>query len=181
MLTALGHRVAVSALGPVSDAGDFGVPRFRCIPHQLIKKNPVIIRKLFRGCWQWSSRSGSLLDSREGVRNVARAITNRYGSPYIVHLEDNETALASIGATLEAPEMILEFVAGAAGATVIVDTPEIFRRKTWCYLLEPGVDSDMFAPESPRFRPQVSRRRSGRPRGRLDHRVSRHRPSGDCR
>jgi glycosyltransferase involved in cell wall biosynthesis len=147
VLTALGHRVAVSALGPVSDAGDFGVPRFRCIPHQLIKKNPELLGNYFAGVGSGVPDLVHCWTPREGVRNVARAIIKRYGSPYIVHLEDNETALASIGATLEAPEMILEFVAGAAGATVIVDTlRDILPEGLAAHLLEPGVDSDMFAP-----------------------------------
>ena len=147
VLTALGHRVVVSALGPVSDAGDFGVPRFRCIPHQMISKNPELLGDYFAGvgggvpdlihCWT----------PREGVRNVTRAIIKRYGCPYIVHLEDNEATLASIGATLEVPEMVREFVAGATAATIIVDAlKDTLPEGLPFQLLEPGVDSETFAP-----------------------------------
>jgi glycosyltransferase involved in cell wall biosynthesis len=146
-LTALGHRVVVSALGPVSDAGDFGVPRFRCIPHQLVRKNPELLGNYFAGLGSGVPDLIHCWTPREAVRSVARAIMKRYGSPYIVHLEDNEATLASIGATLEAPEMIGEFVAGAAGATIIVDAlKDILPEGLVAHLLEPGVDSDMFAP-----------------------------------
>jgi glycosyltransferase involved in cell wall biosynthesis len=151
-LTALGHKVVVSALGPVSDAGDFGVPRFRCIPHQLITKNPELLGNYFADVGNGVPDLIHCWTPREGVRNVARAIVKRYGSPYIVHLEDNEATLASIGATREAPEMIGEFVAGAAGASIIVDAlKDILPEGLAAHLLEPGVDSDMFAPNLNEF------------------------------
>jgi glycosyltransferase involved in cell wall biosynthesis len=151
-LTALGHRIVVSAIGPVSDAGDFGVPRFRCISHQLISKNPELLGNYFAGAGTGVPDLIHCWTPREGVRDVARAIIKRYGCPYVVHLEDNETTLASIGATLEAPQMIREFVAGAAGATIIVDAlRDTLPEGLALHLLEPGVDSSIFAPNLDEF------------------------------
>lgn len=146
-LTALGHRVVVSAEGPVSDAGDFGVPRFRCIPHQVIRRNPEVLERYFAGngtgvpdlvhCWT----------PRGIVRHITRAVLRRYGCPYLVHFEDNESALASMGATNEAPETILDFVAGSAGATIIVDAlADVLPEDLPVHLLEPGVDGNVFSP-----------------------------------
>ncbi|MGA8611328.1 MAG: glycosyltransferase family 4 protein [Xanthobacteraceae bacterium] len=146
-LTALGHKVVVCAAGPTSDAGDFGVPRFRCIPHQVIRENPEALGKYFASMGSGVPDLVHCWTPREGVRSVARAIIERYGCPYIVHFEDNEIALASIGATIEAPEMIREFVAGAAGATIIVDAlRDTLPERLPVHLLEPGVDGNMFAP-----------------------------------
>ncbi len=147
VLTELGHRVVVSAIGSVTDAGDFGVPRFRCIPHRLITKDPGLLGDYFSGVGTGVPDLIHCWTPREGVRNVAHVINNRYGCPYIVHLEDNETSLVSIGATLEDPRIIGEFVAGAAGATVIVDALRgTLPERLPVHLLEPGVDSDMFSP-----------------------------------
>ncbi len=147
-LTALGHRVVVSAVGQVSDAGDFGVPRFRCIPHQLMSNGPELFGDYFAGIGAGVPDLVHCWTPRESVRNVARAIIERYGCPYIVHLEDNETTLASIGATLEAPGMVHEFIAGAAGATIIVDAlRDVLPSGLPFHLLEPGVDSNIFAPD----------------------------------
>jgi glycosyltransferase involved in cell wall biosynthesis len=148
VLTALGHRVVVSALGPVSDAGDFGVPRFRCIPHQFVRKSSELLGNYFAGIGTGVPDLIHCWTPREGVRNVAYAVIKRYGCPYIVHLEDNETSLASIGATLEAPELIGAFVTGAAGATIIMDAlRDTLPERLPVHLLEPGVDGNVFAPD----------------------------------
>ena len=146
-LTALGHKVVVAAEGPVSDAGDFGVPRFRCIPHQIVRRNPEVLAKYFAGngsgvpdlihCWT----------PRGIVRHVTHAVVRRYGCPYFVHFEDNEAAVASMGATGEVSEPILEFIAGSAGATIIVDAlADVLPEGLPIHLLEPGVDGNVFAP-----------------------------------
>ena len=156
-LNALGHRVVVSATGVATDAGDFGMPRFRCIPHQSLHDNPGIVMEYFAGapdlvhCWT----------PRQVVRGVAQAVIKRYGCPYIVHFEDNETTVASAyerhgkrqwgGAkTLPAGKSaaaIDEFVRGAAGATIIVEAlKKVLPDGLPCHLLEPGVDGDLFVP-----------------------------------
>jgi glycosyltransferase involved in cell wall biosynthesis len=146
-LTALGHRVVVCAEGPVSDAGDFGVPRFRCIPHHVVRRNPEVLAQYFEGngtgvpdlvhCWT----------PRGIVRHVTRAVVGRYGCPYLVHFEDNEAAVASMGATGEVPDAIVEFIAGSVGATVVVDAlADVLPEGLPIHLLEPGVDGNVFAP-----------------------------------
>jgi glycosyltransferase involved in cell wall biosynthesis len=151
-LTALGHRVVVSAAGPTSNAVDFGVPRFRCIPRQLTSESPELLGKYFAGTGSGVPDLVHCWTPRESVRNVARAIIKRYGCPYIVHFEDNETTLASIEATNEAPEMIRAFAAGAAGATIIVDAlRDVLPDGLPFHLLEPGVDSNIFAPDLGEF------------------------------
>ena len=156
-LTALGHRVVVSATGISTNAGDFGVPRFRCMPHQSLHDNPGIAMEYFAGapdlvhCWT----------PRQVVRGVAQAVIKRYGCPYIVHFEDNETAVASAyerhgkrkwGGAKTVPAgkstaAIEEFVRGAAGATIIVEAlKKVLPDGLPCHLLEPGVDGDLFAP-----------------------------------
>jgi glycosyltransferase involved in cell wall biosynthesis len=156
-LTALGHRVVVSATGISTNAGDFGVPRFRCIPHQSLHDNPGIVTEYFAGapdlvhCWT----------PRQIVRNVAQAVIKRYGCPYVVHFEDNETAVASAyerhgkrkwgGANMlpaaKSAGAIDGFVRGAAGATIIVEAlKRVLPDGLPCHLLEPGVDGDLFAP-----------------------------------
>jgi glycosyltransferase involved in cell wall biosynthesis len=156
-LTALGHRVVVSATGISTKAGDFGVPRFRCIPHQSLHDNPGLVTEYFAGapdlvhCWT----------PRKVVRNVAETVIKRYGCSYIVHFEDNETAVASAyerhgkrkwgsARTLPAGKSsaaIDGFVRGAVGATIIVEAlKKVLPDGLPCHLLEPGVDGDLFAP-----------------------------------
>jgi glycosyltransferase involved in cell wall biosynthesis len=144
----------VSASGNISDAGDFGVPRFRCIPHQSLQNNPGSLNEYFGDedapdlvhCWT----------PRRLVSEISRPVIERYGCPYIIHFEDNEAALGrayekdgrSRGAS--APALLAfahEFVGGAAGATIIVDAlREVVAESLPCHLLEPGVDADIFAP-----------------------------------
>jgi glycosyltransferase involved in cell wall biosynthesis len=155
-LTALGHRVVVSATGRSTHAGDFGMPRFRCIPHQSLRDNPAIVTEYFAGtpdlvhCWT----------PRLVVRAVVHAVIERYGCPYIVHFEDNETAVAEAherhgkrrkydGVRTSSPDAAVNaFVRGAAGATIIVEAlKELLPEGLPCHLLEPGVDGDLFAPD----------------------------------
>jgi glycosyltransferase involved in cell wall biosynthesis len=155
-LVALGHRIVVSAAGKSTDAGDFGIPRFRCIPHQSLSDNPSILTEYFRSagpdlvhCWT----------PRQIVRDVASAVIERYGCPYVVHFEDNEMAVAEAYESLGKPRKwrdartaspvtaVDAFVRGAAGATIIVEAlREVLPDGLPCHLLQPGVDGDLFAP-----------------------------------
>jgi glycosyltransferase involved in cell wall biosynthesis len=153
-LAARGHRVVVSASGNISDAGDFGLPRFRCIPHQSLQNNPGSLNEYFGNegapdlvhCWT----------PRRLVHEVFHPVIERYGCPYVIHFEDNEAALGkayendsrSRGASAPPRLAIVhEFVGGAAGATIIVDAlKEVLPEALPYHLLEPGVDADVFAP-----------------------------------
>jgi glycosyltransferase involved in cell wall biosynthesis len=157
-LAALGHRIVVSAAGSSTDAGDFGIPRFRCVPHQSLRDNPEILTEYFGGstagpdlvhCWT----------PRRIVRDVAGAVIERYGCPYVVHLEDNEMAVAEAYESLGKPRKwrgmralspitaVDAFVRSAAGATIIVEAlKEVLPDGMPCHLLQPGVDGNLFAP-----------------------------------
>jgi glycosyltransferase involved in cell wall biosynthesis len=162
-LISLGYDVVVSAIGDVRSAGDFGLPRFRCVPHKAILQNPASLTEAFAG----SGEGPDLIHCwtpREAVREVASAVIERFQCPYIVHFEDNEAAIdeAYRGATatvasedpdpaprseLQIPEPMREFVAGAVGATVIVDALRTFLPDELpIQLFEPGVDLKWFAP-----------------------------------
>jgi glycosyltransferase involved in cell wall biosynthesis len=155
-LVALGHRIVVSAAGKSTDAGDFGIPRFRCVPHQSLRDDPGILMEYFRGggpdlvhCWT----------PRRIVREVTSAVIERYGCPYVVHLEDNEIAVAeayeSLGKrrkwhgmrALPPIPAVDAFVRSAAGVTIIVEAlKEVLPDGMPCHLLQPGVDGNLFAP-----------------------------------
>jgi glycosyltransferase involved in cell wall biosynthesis len=160
-LTALGHRVVVSAVGTPRKAADVGAVNFRCIPHQLLAANPKILKKSFAGSGDDKPDLIHCWTPRPVVKDVARSVLAAYGCPYIVHFEDNEAAvsrayrgvvsgagvahdMALPGSSLPSPAD--EFVAGAVGATVIVDSlRELLPKDLRCLLLEPGID--------PRFAP----------------------------
>ena len=157
-LTALGHRVVVSAMGSPSHAGDFGLPRFRCVPHQQLKENPEILANYFTGSGDGAPDLVHCWTPRQVVSAVAHAVMGRYKCRYIVHFEDNEVAVAGAfgdkgkksdkampGADLA--HSMQEFIAGAAGATIIVDAlKEILPEGLPFHLLQPGVDATVFAP-----------------------------------
>ena len=160
-LTALGHRVVVSATGVSTDAGDFGAPRFRCVSHQSLSDNPGIVAEYFAGSETDAPDLVHCWTPRRVVRAVAQAVVKRYGCPYIVHFEDNETAVAEayerhgvrkwFGAkTLPAAKSAAAadaFVRGAAGGTIIVEAlKKLLPEGLPCHLLEPGVDGVLFAP-----------------------------------
>jgi hypothetical protein len=89
-------------------------------------------------------------------------VVERYGCPYIVHFEDNERAVAEayesygkrrkVGGAKTPPAAKPDaaadaFVRGAVGATIIVEAlKKVLPVGLPCHLLEPGVDSDLFAP-----------------------------------
>lgn len=54
---------------------------------------------------------------REHVRRLTVEVARHYASPYVVHLEDNEEAIVAA----RRPGLFPEFVAKAAGVTVVID------------------------------------------------------------
>ena len=161
-LTALGHRVVVSAEGSINNAGDLGVPRFRCVPHRLIRESPGILADHFAGTGNGLPDLVHCWTPRQMLQTVARVVVERYRCPYIVHFEDNETAVARAFGSMrkglgriagaELPNVkslpaIDEFVRKAAGATIIVDAlKDLLPGGLPFHLLEPGVNSDLFKP-----------------------------------
>jgi len=160
-LVALGHRVVVCAAGATDKAGDFGVPRFRCIPHDLLRKDAAILADYFAKGGNGAPDLVHCWTPRHVVRRLADPVIERYRCPYVVHLEDNEAAIAraqmgnggSVGPDAgvqprpdRSSSAERDFVAGAAGATIIVDALRLLLPATLPYhLLEPGVDGNFFA------------------------------------
>jgi glycosyltransferase involved in cell wall biosynthesis/2-polyprenyl-3-methyl-5-hydroxy-6-metoxy-1,4-benzoquinol methylase len=117
---------------------------------------------------------------RESVRALTERLVERHGCPYVVHLEDNEDLLTArqlqiplselhaspverfdklVGAGLSHPGRCREFLAGAAGVTVIIDRLMEFK--------PPGVPGEVIWPafDEHLFKPQPAdpalRRRLG--------------------
>jgi glycosyltransferase involved in cell wall biosynthesis len=152
-LGSLGHHVVVSAAG-LPAAADIGLPHFHCVPHQVLCAAPTRLAEYFADdgrpdivhCWT----------PRPIVQSVAEAVVAHYKCPYIVHFEDNETAVARAYASAGGKDRVpladdqrsnSRFVEGAAGATVIVEAlKRMLPPGLPCHLLEPGVDGDLFAP-----------------------------------
>jgi glycosyltransferase involved in cell wall biosynthesis len=108
---------------------------------------------------------------REGPRAYVSRLTADRRLPYVVHLEDNEDVIAAdqLGipreAILDAPEEALargllpslshprryrEFLAGAAGATVIVEQlAEFVPAGVPVHVLRPAFEADLFHPHPP--------------------------------
>jgi len=156
-LSALGHRVVVSAMGATGNAGDFGFPRYRCVPHQLLKKDVDVLSEHFAGIGGGKPHLVHCWTPREVPSGLARAVIERYNCPYIVHFEDNESAIARRYDSFKMPVIrpagkrfhatIDEFIRNAAGATIIVDAlRELLPEGLPVHLLEPGVDSEIFKP-----------------------------------
>jgi glycosyltransferase involved in cell wall biosynthesis len=163
-LTELGHRVVVSAAGAVKDAGELGLPRFCCVPHQLMRRNPEALERYFAQNGTGTPDLVHCWTPRGTVRSLARTIIKRYGCPYIVHLEDNEMAVARAGAMFDFPRDITEFVADSAGATIIVESlRELLPEDLSFHVLEPGVHGDVFGSQIDDVERQVLCRALGIP------------------
>jgi glycosyltransferase involved in cell wall biosynthesis len=155
-LIGLGHRVVVSATGAVTDAGDFGVPRFRAVPHQILREWPQSVADYFSGAGTGGPDLVHCWTPRQNVYETARGMIEHYQCPYIVHFEDNEAAVVRAyesdsrrrgGPPPAKIAAAQEFVRGASAATIIVDAlKEIMPAGLPHHLLEPGVDGDVFAP-----------------------------------
>jgi glycosyltransferase involved in cell wall biosynthesis len=154
-LVSRGHRVVVSATG-VPDSTEIGAPQFHSVPHQELSAAPERLSEYFAGggcpdivhCWT----------PRPLVQRIAQAVTTRFNCPYIVHFEDNEAAVARAHASGDFPSDdgfcsanedvagSAQFVGGAAGATIIVESlMQLLPPGLPCHLLEPGVDCDLFS------------------------------------
>jgi len=155
-LSALGHRVVVSAMGTAGQALDSDASGFLTVPSRDVRENPGILAKLFAGYGSGTPDLIHCWTPRPVNWSIVRAVTHAYRCPYLVHFEDNEMAVARAFGSVRAgaaasklPPGVHEFVAGAAGATIIVDAlREVLPHGLPAHLLPPGVDGDLFAPGS---------------------------------
>lgn len=159
-LADLGHNVVFSAMGPSSAAGDFGPPRFRCITHEDLTREPGLLAHGFNDAGNGSPDIVHCWTPRHAVRRVMQIVRAQYNCPYIIHFEDNEVAVAdahrsggSLGLLTDdktelattLPATMQKFIDDAAGATVIVEAlRSVLPRGMASHLLEPGVDTDLF-------------------------------------
>lgn len=151
-----GFDCAVAVPGNIDNVKLLGTPRFRCLTYHAAEA----------GAFGFEDRAGpSLIHAwtpRERVRRLVQYVSRAYGCPYIVHLEDNEEEITAdqtglpferlralpaarldrlIPETLSHPIYYREFLAGAAGVTVIMDRLLEFKPdSTPAELLWPGFD-----------------------------------------
>jgi glycosyltransferase involved in cell wall biosynthesis len=161
-LANLGHRVVVSAVGRAGDLGDLDAPDLFTVSHRRIRENPEILTELFAGSRKRAPDFVHCWTPRQAHWSVVRSVVDKYRCPYIVHFEDNEMAVARAYGSVSPPDSITttsrslrgklppeidEFVAGAAGATIIVEAlRELLPAGLPVHLLEPGVDTELFSP-----------------------------------
>ena len=58
---------------------------------------------------------------RESVRNLTLSQVERYGCPYVIHLEDNEMAVQEVVISDYVPSEVTAFLEGAAGISVVIE------------------------------------------------------------
>jgi glycosyltransferase involved in cell wall biosynthesis len=163
-----GHAVAVCAAGSSDNISVYGQTRFTPIPIETIRDDPTAVAT-------FDGKTADLADTiihcwtpREKVRILTETLRRELPAPYVVHLEDNEELVTAsqmqetwanllatdreildtvIPTALSHPHRYKPFLAGGAGATVIVDTlGDFVPRSVPIHVLEPGVDSEKFAP-----------------------------------
>jgi len=123
---------------------------------------------------------------REGVRRLTSELADRYSIPYFVHLEDNEDVIAAdqlgfardqlmsisdaeiegrLTSTISHPRRYREFLAGAAGVTMIVDRlGELVPPGVPTHVLWPAFEEGLFKPQasSPSLRRELGLQPSDR-------------------
>jgi glycosyltransferase involved in cell wall biosynthesis len=107
---------------------------------------------------------------RENVRELTKELAARYHCPYFVHLEDNEDVItahrlgltveqlldangdydAAISGSLSHPRRMRQFLAGAAGITVVIDRLlEFAPDGVPAEVVWPAFEPDLFTPDPP--------------------------------
>ena len=162
---AMGAGCAVAVPDKASTVERIGLPAFQ----------PLDFRAARRGALRFPDGGGPTLvhawTPREAVRELTEELTARYRCPYVVHLEDNEVLLTadSLGLSLEQiraataadldgtvppglahPLRMREFLADAAGITVIVDRLLEFQPKgVPAEVIWPAYERELFTTEPP--------------------------------
>jgi glycosyltransferase involved in cell wall biosynthesis len=107
-----GFSPAIAVPGNAKGVRDLGCPPFPVLSYRDVRKGKLGFA---------DKRGADLVHAftpREPVRKFTLELVSLYGCPYVVHLEDNEEAIAD-GHTH--PLLAPAFVAGAAGMSVVVD------------------------------------------------------------
>lgn len=161
-LSKLGHRVGMLASGDPDAVREFGQPLFECFsPDSRDDHAPRIARFL-----DAPNRLLHAWTPRERLRRMTEALSVNTSTPFVIHLEDNETHLLQahagirvedladkslyeidsiIPGNLSHPIRYKEFLERAAGVTIITESLSRFVPVGLpMQLLEPGVDSNTF-------------------------------------
>jgi glycosyltransferase involved in cell wall biosynthesis len=175
-LSGAGYSVAVCAAGGIADAYHFGMPAFEFFTLDDLARNPETVIG-FDGKFE-SQRTVLLCwTPRENVRRAVARLAERYGIPYLVHLEDNEEHVGALERSPRKrwlrrqkpmPEAVTDlkqlkaFLAGARGLTLIEERlKEIVPPDLPAIVLEPGLDLELFTSELPPKRRETIRRGVG--------------------
>ena len=161
------HQLGVDSSVAVPSNADavslIGVPSFAAIDFKSARRG------------RYGYRDGGAPDlihawtPREGVRKLTTMLAERHSIPYVVHLEDNEDVIAAdqlsierqrllgmsgrdldgrVPDTVAHPRRAREFLAGAAGVTVIVDRLlEFVPDGTPSEVIWPAFEQDLFRPQ----------------------------------
>ncbi|MGE0918660.1 glycosyltransferase family 4 protein [Trichlorobacter lovleyi] len=135
-LVELGHTCAVCVPDQPEATGDIGTPRFATLLLDQIKDRPLMFP---------DGRGADVIHAwtpRELVRRTTENLLKLYSCPYFVHLEDNEQHLTELHTRISIAQMARlsyeeldariplhlshplrsqDFLAGAAGVTVLID------------------------------------------------------------
>ena len=163
-----GHSVIMSAKGNPRKATDFGNPQFRCISRAALTDRPQTLREILGDKFDDAPTLIHCWTARESVRLAGAAVMGSLGCPYFIHLEDNDEVVTRsllgitaaqairmtsrdwderVPSTLSHPFHSRDFISGAAGITMIVDTLRaLVHDNLPAHLLEPGIDTSLLAP-----------------------------------
>ena len=159
--------MAVCGQGPLDSVNDFGAPLFSTFPSSEIDTLPDRVANFDGGEIPASRTIIHAWTPRERTRLWTQRLLSVLACKYVVHLEDNETALAcaqlqldkraliqfaksrpeAFPVSLSHPVLSRRFLAEADGCSVIVDRlREFVPEHVPVQLLEPGVDAELFSP-----------------------------------
>jgi glycosyltransferase involved in cell wall biosynthesis len=162
-LTDIGWRVTLAGVGDPSLIRKVGVPRFDVVTHdelpRVLERSRGLAEPTIVVAWT----------PREKVRRLTLDFAGRLGAPYFVHLEDNEEYLFETSTgwnadeyrrlpaaeqdrlasdTLIHPTRYREFLAGAAGVTMITEElDELNVGGRPHHVARPGIDPERFRPD----------------------------------
>jgi glycosyltransferase involved in cell wall biosynthesis len=177
-LAGMGHAVAVCGTGPIARAYSYGEPPFEFFAVSDFAAAPQAVIG-FDGTFDPKRTVILCWTPREVVRRAVEPVVEQYAIPYLVHLEDDEEHLTklwlgssrlSVLRKKQVPESCTDldrlapFLAGAAGATVIVPKlTEGLPASLPVLELTPGVDLGALAEPLPALRRATIRRAVGVP------------------
>lgn len=144
-LERLGWDPAIAVPRNPRGVRDLGRPRFQAMSY----------REAGRGGVRFPDGHGPDLvhafTPREHVRNLTLAVVGRYHCAYVIHLEDSETAVQEAVVGGYDATAVSEFVAGAAGMTVVIDRLlELKPPSMSGVVMWPGYDEAIDRPGRPR-------------------------------